>query len=216
MKERKHNTPPDSRVLRRNFTLIELLALISIIAILLSVLLPALRNVRRIAFSIQCVNNLKQNGIAFSSYLYDYQYWTPNYYDATSDTKYYFFQFMRTYKDSRGTDKTLICPDPNAWPPYNVNVYGNYAYNAYLDRRRDTAVFPNAAGVPLSSVVVLVDGVYQEIWSSHTSRLAMGRHIVGLNFLFADFHAGTMQRGTVLKQHVDFNISSTAPPTIFY
>ena len=53
---------------RAGFTLIELLVVISIIAILIALLLPAVQAAREAARRAQCVNNLKQIGIALNTY----------------------------------------------------------------------------------------------------------------------------------------------------
>ena len=53
---------------RRGFTLIELLVVIAIIAVLIALLLPAVQAAREAARRAQCVNNLKQIGIALHNY----------------------------------------------------------------------------------------------------------------------------------------------------
>jgi prepilin-type N-terminal cleavage/methylation domain-containing protein/prepilin-type processing-associated H-X9-DG protein len=53
---------------RRGFTLIELLVVIAIIAVLIALLLPAVQAAREAARRAQCINNMKQLGLAIHNY----------------------------------------------------------------------------------------------------------------------------------------------------
>src|SRR5688572_797494 len=59
------------------FTLVELLVVIGIIAILVGILLPALRRARQQAQAVQCLSNIRQLSAATLMFAQEHKFWMP-------------------------------------------------------------------------------------------------------------------------------------------
>lgn len=91
---------------RRAFTLIELLVVISIIALLISILLPALRQARANAQAIQCGVVLKQTGLALQMYADDHKSHVPPVFPPTLVWQH----LMQPYVQKLRGYELLHCP----------------------------------------------------------------------------------------------------------
>lgn len=136
--------------MKKAFTLVELLVVISIIALLLSILMPALNKVRESAKVLVCVNNTKQINMMFEFYLQANKDAYPPYYgcvDSTDTPRYWVYplsSFDKKWVPGAIPPKYFFCSsqrDKHVWEGsvsygYNYFTFGN-AVTGHVTKRAE-------------------------------------------------------------------------------
>jgi prepilin-type N-terminal cleavage/methylation domain-containing protein/prepilin-type processing-associated H-X9-DG protein len=152
---------------RRGFTLIELLVVIAIIAVLIALLLPAVQAAREAARRAQCMNNLKQIGLALANY--------------ESANTCYPMAASAQYLPNRSPDQAMSCFVALLAYMEQAPLYS--AYNTSFAYRCDPNV--TVSGTGLSSLWCPSDTQIEGIFFTE----AAGTHGKGLpqNFYFTSY-----------------------------
>ena len=187
----------------RGFTLIELMAVIAIIAVLTALLFPAGLRVRNKALETRCVGNLRQ--IATASACYSAEHDGKTVYSWYGDELLPWPMVVAPYLGGIPNNKVWVCPaqphstDQDKWPGNWAGFTTSVDYAQPILNPNNIGAVPTrlvAAKAPLSKILYLIEGrnVFwgQGSWDSQVAPY-IGAHGPGINALFLDYHVERLQ-----------------------
>jgi prepilin-type N-terminal cleavage/methylation domain-containing protein/prepilin-type processing-associated H-X9-DG protein len=126
--------PVKTRIVPSAFTLVELLVVITIIAILAALLLPALSRAKAQANSTACKNRLRQMDLALQLYVGDYRHYPYAGYQLPDRQWFAWVDALAAYYPVNWTNQAYHCPGYKGvivahWQPDPWIFFGSYGYN---------------------------------------------------------------------------------------